>query len=164
MTALPPRVVLDTNVLIRAFLGPNGPSGTWVELARTNKLILCFSDEALAELEEVIARPFIYKALGIDSVEQHNYFLDQIANIANLTVPTHTGFELLRDPDDEFVIDLAVSSEANYLITYDRDLLDLMTGSDIQSKQFRQEFRSLKIVRPEEFLRIVAESSLSLEP
>ena len=81
-----------------------------------------------------------------------------------LLAPIDTGFELPRDQDDEFIIDLAVSSDADYVITLDRDLLDLITATDHESKQFRQRFRNLNVMRPDEFLRIVEESGLSLEP
>lgn len=165
MTASLPRVVFDTNILIRAFLSPDGPSGKCLELARKNEIMLCVSDDVFVELEDVIDRPYIHKALGIDFAEQKDYFLDQISIIAYFADAIEARFKFPRDPDDEFVIDLAVSSEADYLITCDRDLLDLMTGIDDSSKEFRQKFRRLKIVRPNEFLQIVSESrSLFLKP
>jgi predicted nucleic acid-binding protein len=73
-------------------------------------------------------------------------------------------FEFARDPKDEAYIDLAAAVAADYLVTFDRDLLDLMTGYDDVSKEFRQRFRQLKVVRPDEFLEIVSETGLSLGP
>ena len=57
---------------------------------------------------------------------------------------------------------MAVEIDADFIVTWDKDLLDLMIGIDVESKEFRQKFRSLKIVEPIEFLKII-EDRLSLE-
>ena len=85
MTGLLPRVVFDTNIFIRAFLSPLGPSGKCLELARSKEIMLCISDDAVVELEEVIDRPYVREALGIDYAEQKQYFLDEIDIIAYFT-------------------------------------------------------------------------------
>lgn len=72
-------------------------------------------------------------------------------------------FQLPRDPKDEKYINLAVEAEADYIVTRDKDLLDLMTGIDIESKEFRQRFRPLRMVEPIKFLRIIQEKDLLLE-
>ncbi len=64
-------------------------------------------------------------------------------------------FTLSRDADDEPYINLAIESEADYIVTRDNDLLDLMTGYDVESKEFRQRLRPLNIIEPIEFLKIV---------
>jgi predicted nucleic acid-binding protein len=69
-------------------------------------------------------------------------------------------FQLPRDPKDEKYINLAIGVEADYIVSRDKDLLDLMTGIDLESKEFRQRFRPLKIVEPIEFLKIIAEETL----
>jgi predicted nucleic acid-binding protein len=56
-----------------------------------------------------------------------------------------------RDPDDERYIDLAASVKADYLVTRDTDLLDLMTGHTVLCKQFRQRTHPLRIVDPIHF-------------
>ena len=66
-------------------------------------------------------------------------------------------FSLPRDVDDEIYINLAAECEADYVVTRDKDLIDLRTGYSIESKMFRQKFRPLKIVQPLEFLQIVEE-------
>jgi predicted nucleic acid-binding protein len=64
-------------------------------------------------------------------------------------------------------VNLAVVTEADYIVTRDKDLIDLMTGFDFESKQFRQKFRPLKVVQPIDFLRIVEEKikeTIALKP
>jgi predicted nucleic acid-binding protein len=57
-------------------------------------------------------------------------------------------FEYLRDPNDEPYINLAIAARAKYLVSRDKDLLDLMAATDLESKQFRQRFRFLRIIDP----------------
>lgn len=64
-------------------------------------------------------------------------------------------FEYLRDPEDDPYLNLAISARAAFLVSRDRDLLDLMTGHDAESKQFRQRFRFLKVIKPLDFLNEV---------
>lgn len=64
-------------------------------------------------------------------------------------------FEYSRDPEGEPYLNLAISAKAAFLVSHDRDLLDLMIGHDVKSKQFRQRFRSLKVIRPIDFLKEV---------
>lgn len=47
-----------------------------------------------------------------------------------------------RDPEDNFVLELAETVKADYLITRDKDLLELP----------QKEWKNTKIVKPEEFL------------
>ncbi len=60
------------------------------------------------------------------------------------------------------IIELAVECDADFIVSWDNDLLDLMTGIDLESKQFRQRFRGLKIVNPNEFLKAIDEINLAL--
>jgi predicted nucleic acid-binding protein len=61
--------------------------------------------------------------------------------------------DLERDPKDEPYLDLAVAVRAHYLVSRDRDLLDLMKDSD-----FRQRFPDLNIVDPPTFLQALRSS------
>lgn len=64
-------------------------------------------------------------------------------------------FEYQRDPDDEPYINLAIEAEADFIISRDSDLLDLMNWKQPNGRAFQRRFRSLKIVSPIEFLKIM---------
>ena len=53
---------------------------------------------------------------------------------------THTPsvFAYPRDPKDEPYVNLAVAAAADYVVTRDKDLLDLMTGHTDEAKAFRR--------------------------
>ena len=59
-------------------------------------------------------------------------------------------FSFQRDPTDEIFINLALANHADYLVSRDRDLLDLRDDS-----AFSSQFPDLKIVSPVGFLEIV---------
>ena len=62
-------------------------------------------------------------------------------------------YAFARDPKDAPYINLAITVEADYLVSRDKDLLDLMTDYTLEAKEFRQRFRSLKVVDPVAFLQ-----------
>lgn len=88
-------------------------------------------------------------------------FLLEIAEFVD-DVPRH--FEYSRDPKDEPYINLAVETEANFIVSRDSDLLDLMKTYSDEAKEFRQRFRKIKIVDPIEFLNIVKSTALTNDP
>ena len=57
-----PKVVLDTNIIVSAFLSPAGPASQIVSLAWQGKLQVCYNQEIMDEYREVLSRPkFKYK-------------------------------------------------------------------------------------------------------
>ena len=153
-----PRVVLDTNILIQAFLNPLGPSGLCFDLARERQIQLFVSELTLSEIEEVIARPGIRSLIPQNSVEQVDRFLAEIKIVAYHADEANGVFRLDRDPKDEMIVELAVGCDADYIVSWDDDLLELMTGFDTASKEFRQRFRGLKVLDPNEFLKTIDKS------
>ncbi len=65
------------------------------------------------------------------------------------------AFPLERDPKDEPYLDLAVAAGARYLVSRDRDLLDLMNDAE-----FLGRFPDLTIVDPPAFLQALRSSRL----
>jgi len=65
------------------------------------------------------------------------------------------AFDYPRDPNDEPYIDLAATAKADYLVSWDKDLLSLMTGHTVLCKRFRQFTHPLKVVDPAAFLRAI---------
>ena len=61
--------------------------------------------------------------------------------------------ELPRDPDDEPYLNLALEAGAQFLVTRDRDLLDLMRWDTEEGRDFQSRFRELRILDPAAFIR-----------
>ena len=127
------KVVLDTNTLISGILW-DGNEARVIEEAENNKVQLFISQKLLQELEGVLKREkFNRKLEGKEStVEQA---VAKIALIATLIEPAKKINILKDDPDDNRVLECAVTAKADVIISGDKHLLKLQTysGIDIMS-------------------------------
>ena len=64
-------------------------------------------------------------------------------------------YKLERDPKDEKYINLAIITRAEYIVTFDKDLLDLMKEDNQNGRSFRQKYPFLKIINPIDFISII---------
>jgi putative PIN family toxin of toxin-antitoxin system len=100
----------------------------------------------------------------ISHLKKIEAFIESVTEIAYLEKQIPKSFYFQRDPKDEMIIDLALFSKTDFIVSRDKDLLDLMTDISIEAKEFRQKSRPLKIVEPIEFLRILEKKDLPLNP
>jgi putative PIN family toxin of toxin-antitoxin system len=157
-------VVFDCNILLQAIARKTGPAAACLRLVEEGFVQLHLSEEILAELWGVLKRPKIrgqYPELTDELVED---FLKALRNTAEITNDIPERFSYPRDVDDEPYLNLAIETEANYLVSRDKDLLDLMTGYNDESKEFRQRFRSLTVIEPTAFLKEVMRYQTEVEP
>lgn len=113
------RLVIDTNIFI-SFLITDSFSKLY-KLLESKKVILLFSEELLQEFLEVTKRPKLRKYFSEREISK---ILDGIHHYADF-VDVHTKVNICRDPNDNFLLALAVDGKADYLITGDEDLLVL---------------------------------------
>ena len=139
-------VVLDTNVIVGYYLSrvPQSANARVFRLWRDQrKLQLIVSDEVVTEYLEVLPRLHIEEP-------RIKRFAERLQRRETVThVRLGSRFASSRDPDDNVMLATAVTGKAKFLITNDRDLLDL------PEKQ-RQRFK-FEIVRPQEFLKRLVE-------
>jgi putative PIN family toxin of toxin-antitoxin system len=129
-----------------------------LNLVESGLIQLFVSREVLAEVEDVLNRPEIRTHFPDLSDEIVGAFLKRLQKFSVLVRPVPKKFSYPRDEDDEPYINLAVAAGATFIVSRDRDLLDLMTGYTNECKEFRQRFRSLRVVEPVEFLKLLEES------
>jgi len=143
---VPPRkvripIVADTNVIIGYYLSRNRQSAMarifylWRDL---RKLQLIISPEMLAEYLEILVRLGVPKK-RIEKLQEILLTYDIVTRVRLGARPTAS-----RDADDNLVLATAIVGKAKFLITNDRDLLDI---SEKDKKRFKFE-----ILRPSEFL------------
>jgi putative PIN family toxin of toxin-antitoxin system len=126
------KVVFDTNVLVAAFV-TEGVCAKLLERARWKQLDLVISPFILKEFDNVLL-----KKLSA-SKEQIRTATKLISEAAQIVSPTSMVSGVCRDPDDDQILSCALSSEADYLVTGDSDLLEL------------KEFRGIRILTPGAF-------------
>ncbi|MEJ7820577.1 MAG: putative toxin-antitoxin system toxin component, PIN family [Rubrobacteraceae bacterium] len=114
-----PTVVLDTNVLVSA-LGWRGNEHLLYERYRSGELQLATSNALLDELRRVLR----YPKLGFteDEIEE---FVSDILLHALMVSPSRTLEVISEDPDDDRVLECAIQSDACWIVSGDRHLLDL---------------------------------------
>lgn len=144
------KAVFDCNVFLQAVSNEKSPAAACFRLVQQKVFQLFVSEETLAELDEVLNRPYIKEHFSL-SDQAIIEFISNLRILSKVFSKVPPVFSLPRDIDDEPYINLAVEAEADFIVTRDKDLIDLMTGYDLDSKQFRQKFRLLKIVQPLEF-------------
>jgi putative PIN family toxin of toxin-antitoxin system len=149
------RTVFDCNTFVQALFNPKGFAMRCFEAVKTGEITLFVSPETLLEIREVLQRPNLIAHFPNTNLEQIDVFLDEILCFAIEIKKVPHKFQYLRDIDDIPYINLAVEAKADYLVSRDRDLLDLMTDFTDEAKGFRQRFRPLKVIEPKELLQII---------
>lgn len=131
------RFVLDTNVLISALLFKTSVPFQAIELAEKQGIIL-YSEATLNELEQVLNRKKFNKYL---SLEDRQVFLLKFISSSQLVSITE-NITICRDEKDNKFLELAVSGNANVIVTGDLDLLIL------------NPFQAVEILTPDMFIDI----------
>ncbi len=115
------KIIVDTNLWISFLLTNNF---TDLDKLFADKLIIIlFSQALLDEFIEVAQRPKFSKYFSLTDLER---LLIQIKNEASFIKVT-SDVKICRDPKDNFLLALAKDGKANYLVTGDKDLLDIKT-------------------------------------
>lgn len=115
------RYVVDTNVLISASLISSSTPGRLVRALASRDATLLFSDATFAELAIRLSKS---KFDPYRTPDQRDAFLDWLVELGEWVEPSFE-VEACRDPDDDKFLALALSAEADCLVTGDGDLLDL---------------------------------------
>ena len=148
----PPAVVFDCMIFLQALANDASPAAGALDLVDTGEITLFVSEQVLREVRKVLDRPEVRIALpGINDLRIESLFR-RLEKKAVLVKEVPKVFEYPRDPEDEPYINLAIAIGAKFLVSRDKDLLDLMTAHDVESKQFRQRFRFLRIIDPTDLL------------
>ncbi len=119
-----PKVVLDTNVLLSGIAYPASIPGKILSAWRGGSIDLLLSAYILDELRRVLPR--LAHRHGLSGAEIDD-LVDALAIQAEIIEPEPSNNPRLRDAADEPVLNTLLTaltiSEADYLITGDKDLL-----------------------------------------
>lgn len=144
----PQNVVFDTTVILQAALHPEGPAGRVLIGLDTGQIAVYVSPPLLEEYQSVLYRPGIRAKNPYFTDAMAETMLQRLDTKANLVPSLRRFVEYARDPNDEFVINLAIHVKADYLVAQDKDLLDLG-----RSRDFRLLYPFVRIVDPVTFLQ-----------
>jgi len=129
------RVILDTNVIIAAFASKGLCHSVFTLCIDRCEIIL--SSDILQEVRDNLSRKIKLSSEIVENI------IDYLCSNVIIAEIDDVNIRVCRDPDDDKILELAVKTQPDFIITGDDDLLSL------------KEFESIKIVKPREFWDIV---------
>ena len=117
------RVLLDTNVLIAAFIA-HGVCNELLEHCALNHDIV-LSTFILDEIREKLVNKFGF------TTREANRAVRLLASRCRTVTPSELPRSICRDPDDDEIIGTAVAGSCDCIVTGDKDLLDLKETAGI---------------------------------
>ena len=120
---LRPRWVVDTNVLVSAFLWQGTP-GRLIELAGEQEVRLFTSRALLDELAATLAKKKLAKSVATTGIAPEQ-LLRNYRRIATQVAARQLEQRVSRDADDHAVLACALAARADLVVSGDADLLVL---------------------------------------
>ena len=136
--------VIDSTVLVSAFLTEGGVSAELLRYAREGVFLVFLSEDILTETQHTLAYPRIRERYDYTDVDVAD-FLNRLRLAATLVTELPQMTVVTRDPNDDMVIATAARAQAAYIVTRDDDLLSL------------QQYEDITIISPEAFMAILRE-------
>ena len=137
------RITVDTNFLVSATQWDYSVAHKLLKRFIEQDVKLFATKEILDEFSDVLQRDFKYSKDEVSNV------IEKLLFIVELTEPTKKVDIIKEDPDDNKIIECAIASNSEFILTYDKHLLKHRMYEDI------------KIITPEPFMTITHSSSSS---
>jgi putative PIN family toxin of toxin-antitoxin system len=111
------QIILDTNIIYAGLRSKRGASYQLLSLLGSNIFEINLSVPLIIEYEDVLKRdqnqlPF--------SNEQIDRYLDYLCSIGNLHDIFFLWRPILKDPEDDMLLELAIKANCQYIITYNK--------------------------------------------
>ena len=132
-------IVLDSNILISAFISEKGEDAKVVREAKVQELYL--SPFILQEVYTSLHYPRIRKRFDFPDADIDNYIVD--LNKASTLIEATIKLNLCPDPKDNPILACAIAANADYLVT--RNI-----------KHFPESHQGVQIIHPRAFLNLAA--------
>jgi uncharacterized protein len=138
-----PSVVVDSTVLVSAFLRKEGVSAVLLRHAARGAFALSLSQEIITETETVLLEREHIRRRYPYSNEDVAAFCQTLHRSFPIATDLPPLIGIVRDPNDDMVVATAVRAHADYIVTRDRDLLSL------------ERHEGITIITPEAFMAIL---------
>ena len=111
------QIVVDTNIFVSALKNDTGASFYLRSLIGKNEFEINISVPLIMEYEAVGVR--FLKQTNLNTSDL-NDILDYICSISNKHKINYLWRPFLRDPKDDFILELAVKARCQYIITFNK--------------------------------------------
>jgi len=129
------KITFDTNVLLSSTLWYGSVAHKLLFKLINSNAVIYSSMDILGEYNKILKRDFDY------SEKEATIATESIFTFVNIVIPEQKLDIIKEDPDDNIILECAIASSSDYILTYDNHLLNL------------KEFRGIKIIKPEELIR-----------
>jgi putative PIN family toxin of toxin-antitoxin system len=135
------RAVVDTNILVRAVLQPQGAAGPVLLRMRRGDYVLLYAEPLLEERVDVLGRQRIRDTYGV--TDQDIRTVVALILLRGESVQVEERIVACRDPRDDKFLEVAVAGKADAIVSGDEDLLVL------------HPYAGIPILSPAAFLRML---------
>lgn len=126
------KIVLDTNIWISGLLLPKSKAGEVLLLWKSAKIDVVTSQPILEEIKKVLLYPKIQKRIQWDEAKIDQYISLLQFLTEYILLDSNSPQEIVeRDLDDSIILNTFLASGADFLVTGDKDLLELKVSYSI---------------------------------
>lgn len=111
------RIVMDTDVLVAGLRSRRGASRAWLGAIRHGEVELLLSVPLMLQYEAVLLRPENLAAMRLDG-RAVGRILDLLCAVGYPVEVSFLWRPMLRDVDDEMVLEAAMNGRADILLTF----------------------------------------------
>ena len=138
----PYQIVIDTNVILAGLKSKKGASYKLLTILNDQRFQINISTTLVFEYEEILKRE--QQKIGLNNEDIDN-FINGICYLANHHQLFYIWRPLAKDKDDDFLIDLALKCQAQFIVSYNQ--------KDLQPV----EKFGISILTPKQFLQLLGE-------
>ena len=137
------KIIIDTNILVSALRSNKGASFKLLSLIDSKKFDFFLSIPLVFEYEEALKNDLAASKLTKNDIDE---ILNYMCKMGGHQEISYLWRPQLRDPEDDFILEVAVQSESNFIITHNlRDFAG--------TEKF-----GIKAISPGNFLRKIGEN------
>ena len=137
------RVVLDTNIIVSAFLTALGAPGRIVAAWRAQRFELVVSPALLAEYEKALSYVRVRRRHGLSREQVAHHEVQAIREVALVVEPADVPAVIPDDPDNDQVLACALAGEVDYIVSGDPHILTL------------REYHGIRVLSPRAFVELL---------
>jgi putative PIN family toxin of toxin-antitoxin system len=141
------RAVIDVNLLVRGILSQTGSSARLIQLLKQGRFVVVTSRTHLEELYRVLGYARLVRKYRLTRGHRQRIVVQLYKR--GIWVELSGALSLCRDPNDDYLIEMALLGRSSYLVSEDKDLVN-----DANISLFLSQ-RHIQLVRLNEFLAVL---------